>query len=361
MWKLGFVVMLALCSVPVLGQTPTPSPPPPSFESQPAPPEPDYADDGAWAALPGQPGPADAVPMGARTVRGKRDIDVFYVHPTTYRARDQWNMDLGNEEVNRWTDASVIARQAGLFNQCCRIFAPRYRQASLLAFSDRFMTGDGGKAYALAYTDVLRAFDQWQAKRNDGRPFVLVGHSQGGEMVMRLLEDRIDGKPLQNRMVAAYAIGIDFSVGYFGKRYRTLRPCERPRQVRCVLAWNAMSPEGDVGKLSTMVGARFVRAYGTEEGGQILCINPLTFDIRKPTAVAAMSKGAVPGDPGAGPLRALSHGKVAASCVKGFLVVEADPALDLRPLPGGSMHYHEFGLFYADIQTNLKKRISAYR
>jgi pimeloyl-ACP methyl ester carboxylesterase len=299
--------------------------------------------------------------MGARTARGNRNVDVFYVHPTTYRVRDQWNMDLGNADVNRWTDASVIARQAGLFSQCCRVFAPRYRQASLLAFSDRFMTGDGGKAYALAYIDVLRAFDQWQAKRNDGRPFVLVGHSQGGEMVMRLLEDRIDSKPLQNRMVAAYAIGIDFSVGYFGKRYQTLRPCERPRQVRCVLVWNAMTQEADVEKLSTMVGARFIRAYETEEGSQILCINPLTFDVRKPTAVATMSKGAVPGDPGEGPLRALAHGKVAARCVKGFLVVEADPALDLRPLPGGSMHYHEFGLFYADIQTNLKKRISAFR
>lgn len=349
-----------LAGTAAVAQAPQPAPPPP-FDSQPAPPAPDYAQDSVWAALPGVAGPAQSVPTGRKLARTRLSADVFYVHPTTYRTPDRWNQSLDNAAINRWTDASVIARQAAVFNQCCNVFAPRYRQASFLATRDRFMEGDGGKAYALAYSDVLRAFDQWQAKRNRSRPFFLAGHSQGGEMLMRLLADRIDGKPLQRRMVAAFAIGIDLSEGYFGTRYRTLRPCDRPAQVNCVLTWNAVTPQADLDLLSTMAGARFVHRQGTETGRQSLCINPLTFDRAKPTAPRSAAKGAAPGDPGEGPVRALVAGAVAARCDRGFLVTDADPALELAPLPGGSLHYHEYGLFYADIQANAALRLRAWQ
>lgn len=358
------MAMLALLgSAMGMAQNPAPAPPPapPPFDSQTPAPAPDYAQDGAWAALPGVPGPAETVPQGRKAKRGMHDVDVFYVHPTTFRTPDRWNADPADAKLNGWTDASVIARQAAVFNACCAIFAPRYRQASFLATRDRFMEGDGGKAYALAYSDVLRAFDQWQASRNQGRPFILAGHSQGGEMLMRLLADRIDGTPLQQRMIAAYAIGIDFSTGYFGRRYRTLKPCDTPVRTGCVLAWNAVVPEADLQQLGGLAGARFAHIYGTEDGKPSLCINPLTFDMAKPAAPANASKGAVPGDPGFGPVRALVAAKVAARCESGFLVVDADPALELKPLPGGSLHYHEYGLFYADIQANIAQRIKAMR
>lgn len=358
---LGALALGASCMA--LAQSPPAAPPaPPPFDSQSAPTAPDYALDSAWAALPGVDGPAASMPGGTRMRQARlRGVDVFYVHPTTYRTPDRWNQSLDDARVNRWTDASVIAHQAAVFNACCNVFAPRYRQASFLATRDRFMEGDGGKAYALAYSDVLAAFDQWQASRNGNRAFILAGHSQGGEMLMRLLADRIDGKPLQRRMVAAYAIGIDFSVGYFGTRYRTLKPCETPDQLGCVIAWNAVTPEADLKMLGGFAGARFAHIHGKEEGKQSLCINPLTFSMAASAAPREASKGAVPGEPGEGAVRPLVPGKVAARCDSGFLVVDADPALELKPLPGGSLHYHEYGLFYADIQANVARRVKALR
>lgn len=351
----------ALAGSTASAQAPPSAPPPPAFDSQPQPAAPDYTQDSAWAALPGIAGPAQTVPQGREAAIGMQGIDVFYVHPTTYRTPERWNADPSDPKVNAWTDASVIARQAAVFNACCNVFAPRYRQASFLATRDRFMEGDGGKAYALAYADVLAAFDQWQASRNAGRPFILAGHSQGGEMLMRLLADRIDGKPLQQRMIAAYAIGIDFSVGYFGTRYATLKPCDTPVQTGCVASWNAVTPEADLKLLGGFAGARFVHGHGKEDGREPLCINPLTFDRAKPAAERSASMGAVPGEPGEGPVRAPVPGKVSARCDSGFLVVDADPALELTALPGGSLHYHEYGLFYADIQANADRRIRAWR
>jgi hypothetical protein len=360
--RIALGAMVLVTGTIALAQTPPAAPPPPpAFDSQTPPPAPDYAQDSAWAALPGLPGPAQTVPQGRKPITAMQGVDVFYVHPTTYRTPDRWNADPADAKLNAWTDASVIARQAAVFNACCNVFAPRYRQASFLATRDRFMEGDGGKAYALAYSDVLAAFDQWQASRNQGRPFILAGHSQGGEMLMRLLADRIDGTPLQKRMVAAYAIGIDFSVGYFGTRYRTLKPCDTPLRTGCVLAWNAVTPEADLKMLGGFAGARFVHIQGREDGREPLCLNPLTFDMARPAAKRSASKGAVPGEPGEGPVRAPVAGKVSAHCDSGFLVVDADPALELKALPGGSLHYHEYALFYADIQANVARRIKAMR
>src|SRR3546814_13240872 len=70
---------------------------------------------------------------------------------------------MADAATRRWTDLSVTARQASLFDACCRRFMPRYRQASSRAFAARL--GDGAKAYALAYGDVLRAFRRSEERR----------------------------------------------------------------------------------------------------------------------------------------------------------------------------------------------------
>lgn len=332
----------------------------PAFDTQAAPPVPDYSLASSWAARPDVPGVSMTVPSGASKGSRLKNVDVFYIHPTTYRTPDRWNQDIADATVNAWTDASVIRRQAGVFNGCCRIYAPRYRQASFLATKDRLMQGDGGKAYALAYSDVERAFDHFVMAENKGRPFIIVGHSQGAEMAQRLLRNRIEGKALQKRLVAAYVIGLDVTEGMFGRAFKTLKPCNKPAQTGCILAWNAVTPEGDLKMLRGFAGTRYVHEFGTEQGRTPFCINPLTFDREKPMAVSSASKGAVPGGAGEDAMQRLVSGSVAAECKDGFLVTKADPSLGLDPLPGGSLHYHEFGLFYADIRANVAKRIKAF-
>ncbi|MFZ4110041.1 MAG: DUF3089 domain-containing protein, partial [Polymorphobacter sp.] len=115
-----------------------------------APPPPDYALAASWAARAGAPGAAAAVAPGATPVAATPAVDVFYVNPTSYRSDTDWNQPIADAAANIFTDGSVVARQAGIFNACCRVFAPRYRQASTRAF--RNMTGGGEEAFAIAYT-----------------------------------------------------------------------------------------------------------------------------------------------------------------------------------------------------------------
>lgn len=331
---------------------------PESCSEQTQPPAPDYAKTESWASRPGREGAASAVAPGATPAMRAAQVDVFYVHPTTYRSTTRWNQDVGDVATNGWTDASVIARQASVFNGCCRVFAPRYRQASSRIFSAA--PDERDKAFDLAYGDVVRAFEHYLKNDNRGRPFILAGHSQGGFHIARLIEERIQGKPAMRRMVAAYAIGYNLSVGDFGKTYKTVSPCTKPAQTHCIVQWNAVLPAADLAAAASAGEQRYLKRYGDDPAKTLFCINPLTFDARRPTAAKSASMGAAPGAPGFGKVLPLSARAVSARCDKGFLIVEPDPALNLIPLPGGSMHYHDIGLFYADVRANAALRIKAF-
>jgi hypothetical protein len=349
-WKLGLLTGLVMMASPAIGRQVV------DFASQMPPPALDYANPASWAAFAGK--GVGATPAPGAVVAGKdQKVDVFYVHPTTLRSTDRWNGDPADATLNAWTDGSATARQASIFDGCCRLFAPRYRQASTLALMK--MDGEGGKAFDLAYGDVERAFDEYIAHENHGRPFILVGHSQGGSHVARLVQRRIDGKPLQAKMVAAYAIGFNLAEGDFPLTYKTVPICRKPDQLHCLVQWNSVLPSADLDVIAKASERRFVALHGDVAGKTTLCVNPLTFDADKPTADATQSLGAVPGTPDASPMRSLEKGKVAARCDRGFLVVTPDPSLELQPLPGGSLHYHDLGLFYADVRANAALRAKA--
>ncbi len=341
----GLAMFLAM-TMALAGSARAQVPQPAQVLQQAPPAAPDYDLPSSWAR------------SGGGTPDEKDRPAVFYVHPTTDRSMEHWNQDSSDAANNHWTDVSVMARQAAIFDRCCSVYAPRYRQASRLALFN--MEGRGKEAFDLAYSDVERAFDHFIARIGD-RPFILAGHSQGAFHLARLLERRVDQTALANRMIVAYVVGLNLSEGEFGKTYKAIGICDRPRQVRCVAGWNAVLGEADRVLIARNSEKRYVERYGDDPGKMILCINPLTFDRRKPAARDSASAGAAPGDPGEGPLRNRISGKVAAHCDNGSLVVQPAAELGLAPLPGGSMHYHDFGLFFADVEKNVALRIKQYR
>src|SRR5688572_3664161 len=120
-----------------------------------APPAPDYSKQASWAAWPGSAGPVDTMPVG---VSEKMDtgVDVFFVHPTSHLSPFSNNAAFDARGFTGAGVSNMMKRQASAFNGCCRVYAPRYRQASTQA-----ITSHSKKAYAaneLAFSDVQRAF-----------------------------------------------------------------------------------------------------------------------------------------------------------------------------------------------------------
>lgn len=126
------------------------------FDPERVPPAPRYDDPESWSALPTLVDAADAVVATLSTAdQTTAPVDVFYVHPTSY-VGSEWNARMDDETVNKATDMGATRIQASAFNGCCAIYAPRYRQANLTAFTTS--TVDGMQAIGLGGMDVVAAF-----------------------------------------------------------------------------------------------------------------------------------------------------------------------------------------------------------
>lgn len=323
-----------------------------------APPPPDYHQRTSWSVFASQ-GFTSSLPPGAMPAAESPGVAVFFIHPTTFRgAPGVFSQDPADAEAGKWTDASSVARQASAFTGCCSVYAPRYRAASSAGFASPPPIREA--AFALAYTDIERAFDAFLETIGD-RPFILAGHSQGAFHAATLIEQRIDGAAPKPRMVAAYLIGINLAEGEFGKRFKNVRPCATPAATGCVVQWNAvLDAIADLAKFAAVFQAPYVQKYGDDAGKLTLCINPLTFDTGRSAADMDAAMGAIPGAPGFGDPNALKPHAVAARCDQGLLRVKPDSALNLEPLPNGGMHYHDIGLFWADLRANAALRAARF-
>jgi len=345
--------------------------PPVPFDASPAPEPPDYANPDHWAALPDREDEADGAPRGADPdAQATALADVFFVHPTTYYRARAWNQPLDDAEVNRFTDEVVIRGAASVFNACCRVYAPRYRQAALGVLPLFDQSGDGDRALDLAYRDVEAAFDYFLEHLSRGRPFVLAAHSQGSLHGRWLLERRIAGTPLADRLVAAYLIGYGVRRGELAASVPDIPVCDTPEALSCVVVWNAVGPD----------------AAELEDTTDFVCVNPLTgrtdgepaprtanagavfFDAQVPlpfdttpleTRLAGLLARAAPQPPPAEPL--VEPEAADAQCVGGRLVVREIRSARFRAAPvwGDNYHAYDYTLFWMNLRRDAVRRVTA--
>lgn len=347
---LAVVVLAALNLASIVDHTMTPDVP---FAAETPPPAPDYANPSSWSALPEREDLADRAPTGSPAVdqRGA-PADVFYVHPTSY-VGSRWNGPTNDAALNAATDRVATGIQASAFNACCAVYAPRYRQANGSAFYRR--SADGDRAIDLAYGDVRRAFDAFNARRGGGRPFIVAAHSQGSVMAERLLYEAISGTALRELLVAAYLPGGHITTAGLRERAPDLPPCRSADDLHCVAAWNARSP--------TFAPTRFeLRRADTREH---LCTNPLTWADDGAHAAASLNLGAVF-------LETEDHSARAAfadaRCARGTLAVSriGDSPRDLpsrvldRMLGEGNYHPIEYQMFFMNLRRNAVVRVAAF-
>jgi hypothetical protein len=237
---------------------------------------PDYTKDSAWLCLPGRkdvcstPLPTTALSAngygsnGLSTVAKDPPIDCFYVYPTV--SRDQgMNSDLKPSE-----EIGAAQTQFARFASVCRPFAPVYRQMTLGAVAAYAAGGDITDAAKLAYGDVAAAWRNYLATRNNGRPFVLIGHSQGSLMLQQLIAREIEGKPIAKQMKLAIIPGFNVLVPQgklVGGTFRTTPLCSRPSETGCVIAWSSFREKNDPPQ-----GAMF--GYADQPGMTVGCVNP---------------------------------------------------------------------------------------
>ena len=280
---------------------------------------------------------------------------VFFVHPTSHFDRSQWNAAPGDILTDQRSDMFVRGF-ASPFGAASGIWAPRYRQATFGAFLTPKSVGQ--QALDSAYGDVLAAFDQFLTEADPKAPIVVAGHSQGSMHLMRLMRDRVAGKPLARRIVAAYIIGWPVSLAH-DLPAMGLPACTAADQAGCVLSWQSYAEPADTG-MTQEAYARFLGLDGqSRKNTPFLCTNPIT----------GKSGGSAPASANLGTLRpdanltggALMPGMVPARCGdKGYLLIGPAPDLGSFVLPGNNFHIYDIPLFWANIRADFATRTAAW-
>jgi hypothetical protein len=327
------------------------------FQAPPPESGPNYADAANWISRPGTANdPSAWRPTEEARPLVPKPAHAFYIHPTTYLKRDRWNAPLDDRE-SRDRAALFVQSQASAFNDVAAVWAPRYRQAAFGAFL--LDNEDARAALALAYSDIVRAFDRFLASVPEGEPIILAGHSQGALHLTRLLRERVAGKPLESRIVAAYVVGWPLSVSA-DLPALGLPGCGAADQAGCMLSWLSF---GDPANPSLVIDSYEGSAglTGAErEREDILCVNPLT-GTRNGVAPPEANNGTlVP----SADLRSatLVAGKVGARCEKGLLLLEGDiPNLGPYVLPGNNYHVYDYALFWEAIRVDALRREQAWQ
>lgn len=271
---------------------------PAAAQAAPMPPN-DYANPATWLCLPGVKGACDTdedatviAASGAthieRFVPAKNpSVDCFYVYPTVSRDPGVVStMNAGPEEV------LVVAQQFARFGAVCRTFAPIYRQFTLTALAAR-MAGkplpDAGIDPKLGYHDIVDAWNFYLAHYNNGRPFVLVGHSQGSGVLIQLIKNEIDGKPIAGRMLSAMLMGSRVQVPAgkdVGSDFQSTPLCHSRKQLGCVIAYASFRAN-----VPPPANSRFGK--GAAPGLEAACVNPAALGGGEGTAHAYLGKGGI--------------------------------------------------------------------
>ena len=189
------------------------------------------------------------------------DVDLFYISST-----ETFDATVGRKVYHhaQAADSAACPGIRGEMEGVDRIlggdlnfYSPFYRQMSMETYLDTDLIDS---RFPVAMDDVRRAFDYYVNELSDGRPFVLAGFSQGGEVLVELLKELPDS--LQNRLVAAYVLGWRITQEDLAAS-TAIRPAQGPDDIGVTICYNSVdAPE---------------HASAFVSGGNTVAINPVNW------------------------------------------------------------------------------------
>jgi hypothetical protein len=279
-------------------------------------------------------------------------FDVFYIYPTLVADKEKPLMDWSQPQIASKTVGFVRA-QAGLWGKQTRVFAPYVRQLEFTrCLPDlKNVTPWENTQMKQGIDDTADAFTYYMKNFNKGRPFILLGHSQGAMDLYCLLTNNQEISA-RNGVVAAYLIGLpkvteDRFSGDFAKR--DISPAKGANDLGVVIVWNTQNAEAEESLFS---------------GPGVLCINPLNWRTDSVKASAAENREAVFYDYKTGKTeRKPAFCGAYIDLTKGALIVDLPSAgiYDGNGMMGkGVFHGNDIWFFSENLRLNAVLRVEAW-
>lgn len=290
----------------------------------------DYADPSFWLSLPSI----------------EKEVDVFYVYPTV-SSNENGSMNITDDEERSLANG-IFDAQASIYEPYGNVFAPYYRQMSTAVNAGPGMLATDTDEFKQGAADVEEAFEYYITTRNEGRPFIIAGHSQGTMALIELIKNRFgDDVDLRDRLVAAYLIG--YTVTDEDLDLAGLKPAQTSDDVGVVVTYNTQSVTSTGGPM-LMAGAH--------------CINPLNWKTDDTFAPAQENLGARFYNDTTGEFIREVPGYCDAqiNLTSGALTttIPEGEDLDIGPYSEGVYHRYDYAFWYRNLEQNVAERINAY-
>ena len=293
---------------------------------------PDYSNHANWAYF--------AVGEGMQA-------DLFLIAPTV-DTRSENNMSL-TDTATMQNFVGALNMQRGIYENCTRMYAPFYRQASTQVYS--LPVEDREEYLEFAYQDVSSAFSWYLEHENNGRPIVLAGFSQGADMCYRLLKEYFGDEDLRSRLVAVYAIGWPYTEADVAE-FPQMVPASGETDTGVIISFDCE----DENVINTFIYPESIRA---------LSINPLNWTTDTTPASKDLNLGACFLDRSGNitseiPAFCGCHIDEKRGTLKLSNVKPAEYPSLITGLPSGAYHIYDYKFFYSNLQDNVEKRVNAY-
>ncbi|MDR2803866.1 MAG: DUF3089 domain-containing protein [Treponema sp.] len=291
--------------------------------------------------------PANWLAAGAD---GQFAADVFFLYPTSWRAAygEYPITGINNKDMRHWANYYLKTR-ASAFETAGNVYAPFYRQ-----FDASFVVAqqpDNGIAYfgGVPLTDVAAAFDYYLEHYNNGKPFILAGHSQGSFVLAALIALYLRDRPdVYDRMIAAYLIGMPIPETVY-ELFPHMKPAQNADDLGVIISYNTNTP---------VIDGKDPFSYPSN-----VLINPISWVTDESYAPKEASKGGIIVNDDGSFTRApnLADAKIDRST--GTLVANVDRekfssgAASRGYFPLGVLHENDIPLYYYDLSANAEKRV----
>lgn len=306
-----------------------------TFELSPLPAKPDYSQSKYWAFDPINNDPQSLMPKNYSDPEFNLDseVDVFYIHPTFYLEGELWNANLKDKKLMAKIEDLAITHQASVFTGIANIYAPHYREMHIRSYSDDL---NGGKAFKVAFSDILEAFTYYWKHHNKGKPFILAGHSQGTNHAEFLLKELIlKNEKMKEQLTMTYLIGMP--IKSFSDE---LPPCEAPDDINCFVSWRTYAEHYYPNHLI---------------GDSIVSVSPISWRQDSVPSLKEKHKGILFKN------RKLYYpGTVSVYNHKGMLWMKKLEVRFLKLYKRGDYHIADYNLFWLNIRENLRARLRTY-
>ncbi|MCR5646028.1 MAG: DUF3089 domain-containing protein [Bacteroidales bacterium] len=272
--------------------------------------------------------------------------DVFYVYPTvsTISYTDNgssWYADITLPEVREEANGNQRFNQMlyGEYN----FYAPYYRQMIFEAYQQPQDSLE--KIAAFAADDINDAFQYYMEHFNHGRPFFLMGHSQGSQMLIELLKHGMTAEQRQ-QMVAAYCIGYHVTAEELAKYPEALKPATDSLMQGLVI-FNSVTDTTAVGSVSK---------------GDVVGINPTTWTMTTDTIPASFHLGMAKYNDTRDSVLIVPCPTKTYLYRHNTVCPDLDPEMVFIPayeqmFPKGNLHFADSWLFGGNVLENMRCRL----